>query len=30
MIEVQHSFRRPMKVVCDEGYLLVNRFEGVA
>jgi hypothetical protein len=30
MIEIQYGLRRPMKVICDEGYLLINRFEGVA
>jgi hypothetical protein len=30
VLEVEHGLRRPVKVIGDEGYLLVERLEGVA
>jgi hypothetical protein len=30
MLQVQDGLRRPVKVISDEGYLLVQRFEGIA
>ena len=30
MVKVEYCARLPMKVVCDKGYLLVERVEGVA
>jgi hypothetical protein len=30
VLQIQNRFGRPVKVICDEGYLLVQRAEGVA
>jgi hypothetical protein len=30
MFHVEHRFRRPVKVIGDEGYLPVQRLQGVA
>jgi hypothetical protein len=30
MLQVDNHFRRPVKVISDEGYLLVQRLQGVA
>jgi hypothetical protein len=30
VFQIQDRIRRPMKVISHEGYLLVERFEGVA
>jgi hypothetical protein len=30
MLQVHDGLRRPVKVIGDEGYLLVERFEGIA
>lgn len=30
VLQIHHGFERPVKVIGDEGYLLVQRFEGIA
>jgi hypothetical protein len=30
VLQVHHRFRLPVKVISDKGYLLVERFEGIA
>jgi hypothetical protein len=30
MLEIEHVVVRPVKVIRDEGYLLIQRVEGVA
>ncbi len=30
VLQIEHRIRRPVKVICDEGYLPVQRFQGVA
>jgi hypothetical protein len=30
VLQIQNRFRRPVKVIRDEGYLLIQRAEGVA
>jgi hypothetical protein len=30
MLQIHHGLWRPVKVIGDEGYLLVKRFEGIA
>jgi hypothetical protein len=30
MLQIHHGLRGPVKVISDEGYLLVERVEGIA
>jgi hypothetical protein len=30
VLQAHHRFQLPVKVISDEGYLLVERFEGIA
>jgi hypothetical protein len=30
VLQIEHIVVRPVKVICDEGYLLIQRIEGVA